>query len=473
MKSCHIDSPFRLSLLLAVAGVTLLASAGCGGTQGPPPQQPPPEVTVATPIRKQIVEWDEYTGRLEAIDYVEIRSRVSGYLQSIHFDEGQMIEKNDLLFVIDPRPFQAELNGARSDLTQAESQLAQARATLEDAKARLKQSEAQRQLVETQVQRVRKLRDQNAATQDELDQYEAEYLTAEADVSASNAGISSAEATIETAKAGIESAKARVEAAELNLEYTRIYAPVSGRISRQMVTEGNLVSGGSASSTLLTTITSVAPIYCYFDATEQEVLKYTRLAQSGARESSRVAKNPVFLALVDEDGFPHLGHMDFVDNRFDANTASMRARCVFPNDDQVLIPGMFARIRIPGSAPYQAILIPDSAIGTDQSTQFVYLVNEEGIVEQRTIKVGPIVDGLRVVREGLAGSEILITEGLLQARPEMQVVTRESTIESDEDGLPDTYEPLPPDQWISPNPDPLPEFTRTGRNLTADKEGGN
>jgi len=471
LKFCHSDSLFRLCLLL-VAGTAALASAGCGGTQGPPPQQPPPEVTVATPVRKQIVEWDEYTGRLEAIDFVEIRSRVSGYLQSIHFDEGQMVEKNDLLFVIDPRPFQAELNGARSDLTQAESQLAQARATLEDAKARLKQSEAQRQLVETQVERVRKLRDQNAATQDELDQFEAEYLTAEADVAASNAGISSAEATIETAKAGIESAKARVETAELNLEYTRIYAPVAGRISRQMVTEGNLVSGGSASSTLLTTITSVAPIYCYFDATEQEVLKYTRLAQSGARESSRVAKNPVFLALVDEDGFPHLGHMDFVDNRFDANTASMRARCVFPNDDQVLIPGMFARIRIPGSAPYQAVLIPDSAIGTDQSTQFVYLVND-GVVEQRTITVGPIVDGLRVVRTGLTGSETLITEGLLQARPDMQVVTRESTIESNEDGLPDTYEPLPPDQWISPNPDPLPEFTRTGRNLTADKEGDN
>ncbi|MCG6156263.1 efflux RND transporter periplasmic adaptor subunit [Rubinisphaera margarita] len=470
MKFSYVDSHFRLCTLFIVAGATLFLAVGCGGTQGAPPQQPPPEVTVAAPIRKQIVEWDEYTGRLEAIDYVEIRSRVSGYLQSIHFDEGQMVEKNDLLFVIDPRPFQAELNGARSDVTQAESQLAQARATLEDAKARLKQSEAQRQLVETQVQRVRKLRDQNAATQDELDQFEAEYLTAEADVSASNAGISSAEATIETAKAGIESAKARVETAELNLEYTRIYAPVAGRISRQMVTEGNLVSGGSASSTLLTTITSVAPIYCYFDATEQEVLKYTRLAQSGARESSRVAKNPVFLALVDEKGFPHLGHMDFVDNRFDANTASMRARCVFPNDDQVLIPGMFARIRIPGSAPYQAILIPDSAIGTDQSTQFVYLVND-GIVEQRTIEVGPLVDGLRVVRNGLAGSEKIITQGLLQARPEMQVVTRDGTIESLEDGLPDNYEPLPPEQWISPKPDPLPEFTRTGRNLTADKEG--
>ena len=198
------------------------------------------------------------------------------------------------------------------------------------------------------------------------------------------------------------------------------------------------------------------PIYCTFDANEQQVLKYIRLAQSGKRESSRVAKNPVFLGLVDETGFPHEGHMDFVDNRFDAGTASMRARCIFLNEDEVLIPGMFARIRIPGSSAYEAILIPDSAIGTDQSSQYVYIV-AGGKIERRSVTLGPIVDGLRVVRDGLTGDESLVIEGLLQARPGMEVQTREDTIEVIEDGLPDDYEPLPPEKWISPQSDLQPE----------------
>ena len=419
-------------------------------------------MTVAEPVVKQIVEWDAYTGRLEAIDFVEVRARVSGYLQTIHFDEGQVVEKGDLLLVIDPRPFQAEFNGAQAALRQAESQLQQSKAQLQEAEAKSLQSDAQLTLAEARVERARQLKKQNALSQEELDQREAEYAQAQADVVASKAGISSAEAAIATAEATVASAEAGKEAAQLNLDYTRVHAPVSGRISREGVTEGNLVSGGTATSTLLTTITSVAPIYCTFDANEQEVLKYTRLALSGKRESSRVAKNPVFLGLVDEKGFPHQGHMDFVDNRFDSATASMRARCVFPNDDQVLIPGMFARIRIPGSAAYQAVLIPDSAVGTDQSSKYTYVV-VEGKIQRRNVTLGPIVDGLRVVREGLSGGESLVIEGLLQARPGAEVNTKEGVIEVVEDGLPDNYQPLPPEEWISPEPAPLPEsFPETG-----------
>ncbi|WP_145314168.1 efflux RND transporter periplasmic adaptor subunit [Gimesia fumaroli] len=453
LKSHLKSRQLRSTVLLCCFCISLF---GCSQQPTAPAQQALPTVTVAKPVTKQIVEWDAYTGRLEAVDFVEIRARVSGYLQSTHFDEGQIVDKGDLLFIIDPRPYQAELNGAQATLSQSKSQLVLANAKLEEAKAQHQQSEAQLGLSTAQLKRARSLKVKNVTTQDELDQQEAAYLQAKADFEASQAGISSAKATIETAMAVIEAAKAEIEAAQLNLDYTQIYAPVSGRISRKHVTEGNLINGGTTNSSLLTTITSVKPIYCNFDANEQDVLKYIRQAQAGKRASSREAKNPVFLGLVDEAGFPHKGHMDFVDNRFDADTASMRARCVFPNTDQVLFPGMFARIRIPGSASYKAVLIPDSAVGTDQSAQYVYLV-ADSVVQRRIVKLGPIVDGLRVVREGLKGDETLIIEGLLQARPEMKVQTQEGVIEVVEDGLPDDYEPLPPEQWISPDPDPVPE----------------
>ncbi|QDV44630.1 Efflux pump periplasmic linker BepF [Stieleria neptunia] len=440
------------------AGALILLSVGCNRSPSGPPQMPVPSVTVAKPVVKKIVEWDAYTGRLEAVDLVEVRARVGGYLQSVHFDEGQVVQAGDLLFVIDPRPFEAELNAARATLQQAESGLKQAMAVKDEAQARALQSDAQLNLADLRFKRAKVLNKQSASSQEEVDEREAEYLQAKADIEAAKAAISSAEAAIATARAQIELAKAGVETAELNLQYTRIRAPVTGRISRQAVTEGNLIAGGTNTSSLLTTITSMQPIYCVFDASEQDVLKYMRLAKSGERASSRVVKNPAFIGLVDEGGFPHRGHMDFVDNRFDIDTASMRARCVFPNDDQLLLPGMFARVRIPGSAARQAVLIPDSAIGTDQSSQYVYVVVDETI-QRRPIKPGPIVDGLRVIREGLQGDETLVIEGLLQSRPDQKVQTVEGTIEVVEDGLPDDYEPVPESEWISPIPDPLPETT--------------
>ncbi len=439
---------FRSQIAAIVGGLLVCGMMGCGRAPREQAKPPAPTMTVAQPIRKEIVEWDAYTGRLEPIEFVEVRARVSGYLQSIHFDEGQMVQQGDLLFIIDPRPFEATLNEAKAQLGQAQSQLSQAKAQMAEALSQQKQANAQLQLAEVRVKRARTLRQSNAVAQDELDQRETDMVQAQADVASAEASIELAEAAMDTANAAIEAAQARIATAQLDLNYTRVYAPVTGRISREYVTEGNLISGGTATSTLLTTITSVEPIYCAFDVNEHQALKYIRLAQQGKRKSSREAKNPVYLGLSDEENFPHFGHMEFVDNRFDADTASMQVRCIFPNQDHVLVPGMFARVRLPGSAAYEAVLIPDSAIGTDQSSQFVYVV-EGNKIERRAVVPGPLVDGLRIIREGLDGSEQLVTEGLLLARPGMEVQTKSGEIQVIEDGLPNTYVPLPPEQWIS------------------------
>ena len=294
MNPPHQNQAFfgKLAIGSCISGMLLLVASGCSQGQSGPPAMPKPTVTVAQPVVKKIVEWDAFTGRLEAVDLVEVRARVGGYLQSVHFDEGQIVEKNDLLFIIDPRPFEAELAAAQARLQQSESQFKQAKAMTEVARANLLQSEAQLNLADVRYKRTQNLVERNASSQDELDDREAEFLKAKADIEGVRASLNSSEAAIATAQAEIE----------LNLQYTRIRAPITGRISRKFVTEGNLIAGGSATSSLLTTIASVQPIYCVFDATEQDVLKYSRLAKSGERESSRVAKNPVYLGLVDEDG---------------------------------------------------------------------------------------------------------------------------------------------------------------------------
>lgn len=455
----------RLSYFLAPV---CLLIAGCGGDPAPPQDKPlAVVVTVAKPILNKIVEWDAYTGRLEPVDFVEVRSRVSGYLDSTHFGEGQLVKEGDLLFVIDPRPFDAQLDAAKAAMSQAKSEVNQAEAGLAEAKANELQSDASVELADARAKRSRSLMEKNATSQEELDQREAEFLQAKADAEAARAGIQSALARIETAKASVEAAQAQIETAELDVDYSQIKSPVDGRISRKYVTEGNLISGGTTTPTLLTTITSVDPIYCTFDANEQQVLKYIRLANSGSRESSRVAANEVLLGLIDETGFPHKGEMDFVDNRFDMNTASMRARCVFDNKDEVLFPGMFARIRIPGSAAYEAVLIPDSAVGTDQASEFVYVV-VDGIIERRGVTLGPMADGLRIVREGLTGDESLVIEGLLQARDQLEVQTTPGTIELIDDGLPTDYKSTPVVMKSPPAPSSAKSTTPTS-NTAADK----
>ena len=427
--------------------LALIQASGCNKAASEKPKAMLPSVTVAKPITKTVVEWDAYAGRLEAVDLVEVRARVSGYLKSVHFEDGQVVKKDDLLFVIDPRPFEAELNAAQARLREAESKLAQSSAMINEAKARKRQSDAKLQLAEASFGRTKSLGDTKAISREEVDESRAELLQAKADIEGVVAGIASAEAGLGTAEAEVAVAKAGVQTAKLNLEYTQIKAPIAGRTSRRYIAEGNLIAGGSVTSSMLTTITSLDPIYVVFDANEQDVLKYVRLARSGERESSRVAKNPVFLGLVDETEFPHRGYMDFVDNRFDSETASMRARAVFPNEDKLLLPGMFAKIRIPGTAAHEAVLIPDSAIGTDQSSQYVYIVVDD-VIQRLAVTTGPIVDGLRVIRTGLKGDETLVIEGLLQARPEAKVKSVPGKIELVEDGLPDQYSTLTPEPLL-------------------------
>lgn len=443
---------------LASAIATIVLVTGCNQqeptTGGPPP---PTSVTTSKPVVMTIVEWDEYTGRLDAIDSVEIRARVSGYLQSTHFDEGQLVRSGDLLAIIDPRPFEAELNAAHARQDEAKARQAESQAMLKQATAMQADAQARLTLADLRLKRANELLAAKVISDEEIDERRSEQLQATAALEAAKASIESAKAGIETAAAAIETANANVETAELNLQYTQIRAPISGRISRRYVTEGNLISGGTSQSTLLTTIVSSNPIHVYFDANEQEFLKYVRLSKSGKRRSSREYKNPVYVALVDEDGFPHTGHMDFVDNRIDPNTGTMRGRAILSNDDGLLAPGLFCKVRIPGSGRYQAVLIPDSAVGSDQSEKFVYTVGEDSSVERREIQLGPISHGLRIVREGLVGSETIITRGLQRVFPGVKVAPTDEPVKSSESQLPDDYEPVPEEQWLSRRPAPVPD----------------
>ncbi len=416
------------------------------------------KVTVAKPLVMSIVEWDQYTGRLEAIDSVEVRARVSGYLESTHFEEGHLVSKGDLLAIIDPRPFEAELNAAKARLEEAKAGLAEAQSLMRQAEAEKADADAQLTLADQRLARTKSLLATSAVSKEEVDVRESEQLQATAATEAASAKIESTKAGVATATAGIETARANVESAALNVQYTQVRAPISGRISRRYVTEGNLISGGTNQSTLLTTIVSLNPIHCYFDANEQAFLKYVRLAANGERASSRDAKNPVYVALVDEEGFPHTGHMDFVDNRIDPNTGTMRGRAILANDDNLLTPGLFVALRLPGSGRYNAQLIPDSAIGSDQSERFVYVVGEDRQVIRRPVTLGPISHGLRIIRSGLDGSESIVTRGLQQVFPGVSVEAVEEPFEATSDGgLPDEYQPVPKELWLTRSPAEIPD----------------
>lgn len=434
--------------MFAIACVAFLN--GCSKPMAPPPRRPA-AVIVGQPLKENIVEWDEYVGRLEAVEFVEVRARVSGYLSSTHFQEGQMVKAGDLLATIDQRPFIAELNKAEADVTQAEAGIAQSEAAYSQAQAELASANIRMELAERTVERWRALVAKKAAQPEDLDTREAEFSQAQANIEAAKAKVASADAEKVTALANVETAKSIREIAKLNLFYTEVKAPITGRISKRDVTEGNLISGGTAQSTLLTTIVSLNPIHVVFDADEAAFLKYTRLAREGSRQSSRDVRNPVFVAFGDElVGFPHEGHMDFVENRLDEQTGTIRGRAILPNPDLTLTPGLFARVRIPGSARYEAILIPDRSIGTDQSEKFVLKVNEKNEVLRQVVKLGPMVDGLRVIRAGLDGSEAIILNGLQRVRPGDTVTTTVEKIIAVDDGLPKEYEPVPEEKWLKP-----------------------
>jgi RND family efflux transporter MFP subunit len=363
--------------LLGIAALTIgLLATGCG-KHASKTAPPPAVVTVVQPIAREIVEWDDYIGRLEAPETVEIRARASGYLDKVHFKEGKEVKKGDLLFTIDPRPYQAEYDHADAEYERAVSQT---------------------DLAKNDFERAKRLIATKAISEEDYDTKSKTYTAAQA---------------------AVKSAKAALESAKLNLEFTQIHAPINGRISRAVVTEGNLISSGVGGSgaTLLTTIVSLDPLYLYGDADERSILKYLRLRREGKRVSARDEEIPAEMGLSDEPGFPHSGYIDFVDNRVDPNTGTMRARGVFSNADHSLSPGFFARIRIPGSGKYPALLIPDRALGSDQAQKFVYVVNAEKKVEFRPVQIGPMIDGLRVVRSGLKAEEQIIIEGLMRVRP--------------------------------------------------------
>jgi RND family efflux transporter MFP subunit len=382
-----LNRVWRLSLV----GFVFLLTA-CQQQQAAPPPPPPPKVTVSQPVVRDVVEWDEYTGRLEAVESVEIRARVNGYLQSVHFTDGAIVKKGALLFVIDPRPYQAELNRA---------------------KAQLEQVIARFERTQKDFARAQQLVKSRAMSQEEVDTRAADQREAQQ---------------------AVQAARAAVEAARLNVEFTQVKAPISGRISRHLVTEGNLINGGTADSTLLTRIVSLDPLYGYFDVDERAFLKYTRLWRNGTRPGSREVNIPVDLGLADETGFPHQGQLDFIDNRLDPNTGTMTGRAVFPNPDQALISGLFARTRLPGSSQYEALLLPDGAIGSDQTQRFAFVVNDQNTVEYRRVELGPIINGLRVILDGLKPEDRVIVNGVQRVRtgakvdPQPQAIPRNQTL---------------------------------------------
>src|SRR6266511_4035925 len=367
-----------------LAGLTIFLTTCTQRQPSSPP--PPPKVTVSQPVAREVIEWDEYTGRLEAVESVEVRARVSGYLQSVHFTDGAIVKKGTLLFVIDPRPYQAELNRI---------------------KAALEQAIARYERTQKDFARAQQLVKSRAISQEEVDTRAADQREAQA---------------------AVEAARAAVEAARLNVDFTQLKAPINGRISREFVTEGNLISGGSAESTLLTRIVSYDPIYCYFDVDERSYLKYSRLWGDGNHSGSREVKIPVSLGLANETAYPHQGQLDFVDNRLDPNTGTMIGRAVVPNPDQTLIPGLFARIRLPGSSKYEALLIPDAAIGSDLTQRFAFVLNDQNTVEYRKVTLGPIIDGLRVIRDGLKPEDWVVVNGVQRVRAGTKVDPQKQAI---------------------------------------------
>ncbi len=349
-------------------------------------QQGPMPVTVAKPLIKKITEWDEYTGRFEATNRVEIRARVSGFLESIHFKDGDLVNKGDLLFVIDPRPFEAQLDVAK--------------ASLEAAKTRVN-------LAEREFNRAESLLKRNNISRETFDQRQAELATA---------------------KSTVLSAQAQIRIAKLNLEFTEVKAPISGRISDARADVGNLVEGGSAQSTLLTTLVSIDPILFTFSASEAEFLKYSRLDATGRRDSSREKANPVFVRLMDEDSFTREGRMNFVDNELSPNTGTIRAQAVFENSSGFLVPGVFGRLRLIGSDEYEAVLIPDAAVVSDQSKKMVLIVDAEGNVKAAPVDMGPLYEGLRVIRGGVGPDDRIVVKGIQRARPGGKVMAKEADL---------------------------------------------
>jgi multidrug efflux system membrane fusion protein len=356
----------------------LLTAAGCKKESAP--QQGPLPVNVVTAIEKEVNEWDEFTGRLEAVESVEIRPRVSGYITEIHFEAGAIIKKGDLLYVIDPRPYQADLDRAAAELDRTQAEL---------------------KLSQIELDRAKELRAKSTISASEFDQKAATY---------------------QGSSAAVRSAEAAKNSAALNLEFTQIKSPIDGRVSDARITVGNLVQPGEGPESVLTTVVSVDPIYAKIDADENAVLKYVKLSSEGKRVSARTAKIPAFVELGNETDFPHEGYIDFVDNRLDPGTGTVRARAVLKNWNPALItPGFFARVRIAGATPYRAALIDDKVISSQQGLKYAFVVKPDNTVDRRTLETGPIFEGKRIVKSGLKAGEKVISTRLQLVQPGMRV----------------------------------------------------
>jgi membrane fusion protein, multidrug efflux system len=370
-----------LVLLILAAHLT----SGCD-RKPPGASVAPPSVTVARPLQKNVTEWDEYTGRFVAVETVEVRARVSGFIESVHFKEGQIVKRNDLLFVIDQRPYRIAVEQARADV--------------ERAKAKL-------EIASLDVQRAAPLVRSQTVTEREFDT----RRSVERD-----------------AAAQVASFEAALKQAELNLEWTEVRAPIAGRVSDKRVDAGNLITGGPSGATLLTVVVSIDPIHFVFDGSEADFLHYMRLAAAGARPSSRDVQNPVAVRLADETEYKHWGRMNFVDNALNPKTGTIRGRAVFDNKDGFLTPGFFGRLRLFGGT-HESLLVPDSAIASDQSNRIVFTVADDGTVATKRVELGPIVDGLRVIRSGLAAADRIVIEGLQRAHPGQKVTAEDGKIE--------------------------------------------
>ena len=364
-----------LSAAILFAGASLLSACDeAPKTENSPP--PAPKISVAKPVVKKIIETDVFTGRFEAKEDVELRARVAGYLQEIHFKDGELVEAGDLLFTIDQKQFQAELENAQSSVEVAQSRL---------------------DLTKEEFERGQKLRTSGTIAASVQDQRRQEFLAAQAELAG---------------------ATARLRTAQLNLGYTKIYSPVKGRIGRNLISVGNLVQ---ANSTVLASIVSLDPIYFYFDVDERSYLSYSRLGRNGTRPSGRLTPYEVKIQLTDEDEPKHTGNLDFVNNRIDNATGTMRGRAIVTNGDLFLQPGLFGRISIPGSNEYEGVLIPDQAVGTDQNRRIVFVVGDNNVLTPTVIRPGPRIDGYRVVRTGLKGDETIVVNGLARVRPGMTI----------------------------------------------------
>jgi len=390
--SANPGRPFECLHLFLVAFWIALVSllGGCGASSDAPAGAPPPPlVKVAQPLYQEVRTWDDYPGRIEAVQSVDVRARVDGYLEKVNFRAGERVEKGELLFLIDPRPFKALLSRAQAELEQARARLALARNNLARAELMFKSK---------------------AISEEEFD--------------ARSKGLAEAVAAEQSAEAAVYSAR-------LNLEFTEVRAPISGRVGRELITAGNLVKGGGADATLLTFIVSTDPVYVYVDVDERSALKYRRLAGTECQAQAEKGVGACMRAdmgLADESGYPHHGRIEYESPRLNASTGTLTLRAVFSNPDGLLSPGLFARLRVPGSAPFQAVLLPDRAVATDLAQKFVWVMGTDDKVERRKVTLGALVDGYRVIAEGLKPGEWVVVEGIQKLKPGAAVKPERTTL---------------------------------------------